>query len=152
MLIVETPHDLLEQVGTELGVSDWVEITQEKINAFADATGDHQWIHVDPERAARELPGGKTIAHGYLSLALIAGLMPQLLNIKQKSATLNYGSNKVRFTAPVVVGSRLRLRSTLTGAEALGEKDIRLTFASMMEVDGSDRPALVAENVTQVMG
>ena len=152
MLTVETPRDLLAKIGSDLGASDWVEITQQKINAFAEATGEYQWIHVDVERAKTALPGGTTIAHGYLSLALIAGLMPQLLRIEKTSATLNYGSNKVRFTAPVPVGSRLRLTSTLAKVAPLGEKDVRVTFASVMELEGSDRPALIVENLTQIMG
>src|ERR1700750_1782258 len=130
--------------GQEIGVSDWVEITQDRINAFADATGDHQWIHVDVERAKREMPGGKTIAHGYLTLSLLPRLSHGIYTIRRRSRGINYGSNKVRFTAPVPAGSRVRLHQTLKNVEDI-EGGVRLTFDSQIEVEGSSRPALVGE-------
>src|SRR5690348_15353153 len=103
--------------GQEIGVSDWVEITQDRINAFADATGDHQWIHVDTARAAKEMPGGKTIAHGYLTLSLIPWLTGGMLRIDGVTRGINYGSDKVRFTNMVPVGSKVRARQKLLAAE-----------------------------------
>ncbi|HUM17813.1 MAG TPA: MaoC family dehydratase, partial [Candidatus Nitrosotalea sp.] len=99
MLKVEKPQDLLQHVGKELGPSEWLTVTQEMIDKFADATGDHQWIHVDVERAKKELPGGKTIAHGYLTLSLLPRLAPTLMAVEKRRRGLNYGSNRVRFTA-----------------------------------------------------
>src|SRR3954466_8381404 len=105
MLELDRPGDLAQYVGKEIGVSDWFTVDQAIIDKFADATGDHQWIHVDVERAKREMPGGKTIAHGYLTLSLIAGLAHQTHDIRHRSRGINYGSDRVRFTAPVQVGS-----------------------------------------------
>src|SRR3979490_1509807 len=119
MLEVERAADLKAYEGKEIGVSDWFTVTQEQIDKFADATGDHQWIHVDVERAKREMPGGKTIAHGFLTLSLIAGLAHQTHDIPQRSRGINYGSDRVRFTAPVPSGSRVRLRQTLTKVEEI---------------------------------
>mgnify|MGYP001162058688 CR=1 FL=1 len=113
MLKVEKPQDLLQHVGKELGPSEWLTVTQEMIDKFADATGDHQWIHVDVERAKKELPGGKTIAHGYLTLSLLPQLAPTLMKIEKRRRGLNYGSNRVRFTAPVPAGAKVRARFTL---------------------------------------
>src|SRR5713226_4425854 len=109
MLKVETPKDLLGLVGRELGPSEWITVDQAMIDKFADATGDHQWIHIDVERAKRDMPGGKTIAHGFLTLSLIAGLAHQTHDIRGRSRGINYGSDRVRFTAPVPSGSRVRL-------------------------------------------
>src|SRR5579862_1212089 len=111
------PNEMQKYVGQEIGVSDWVEITQDRINQFAEATGDHQWIHVDVERAKKEMPGGKTIAHGYLTLSLIPWLTGGMLRIEGVTRGINYGSNKVRFTNMVAVGSRVRARQKLTAAE-----------------------------------
>ena len=132
--------------GQEIGVSDWLEIDQARINQFADATGDHQWIHVDVERAKREMPGGKTIAHGYLTLSLLPRLSHAILHIRKRSRGINYGSNKVRFTAPVPAGSRVRLHQTLKAVEDI-EGGVRMTFDNQIEVEGSSRPALVAETM-----
>ena len=104
MLKVEKPSDLLQHVGETLGPSEWITVTQEMIDKFADATGDHQWIHVDVERAKKEMPGGKTIAHGYLTLSLLPRLAPTLMKVEKRRRGLNYGSNRVRFTAPVPAG------------------------------------------------
>ena len=147
MLVVDRPADMKAHIGKSLGTSDWVLVDQAMIDKFADATGDHQWIHVDVARAAREMPNGKTIAHGFLTLSLLAGLAHQIYEIRQRSRGINYGSNKVRFTAPVSVGSRVRLRQTLKNVEDI-DGGVRLTFDSQMEVEGASRPALVAETLS----
>ncbi len=149
MLEVETPADMAAYVGKKLGVSDWFTVDQKTIDLFAEATGDHQWIHVDVERARREMPGGKTIAHGYLTLSLLPRLTPTIYRIKKRSRGINYGSNKVRFTATVPAGSRIRLHLTLKACEEI-KGGRRLTFESSMELEGSDRPVLVAETLSQV--
>jgi len=136
-------------VGTETGVSEWVEISQERINQFAQATGDHQWIHVDVERAKTELPGGKTIAHGYLTLSLIPFLTGDFLKVEGVTRGINYGSNKVRFTNMVPVGSRVRARSKLLAAEPKGG-GMQLTNEVTIEIEGKDRPACVAETISLI--
>lgn len=146
MLEVATPADMKAYVGKPIGSSGWVTVDQAMIDKFADATGDHQWIHVDVERAKREMPGGKTIAHGFLILSLLAGLAHQVYSIRKRSRGINYGSNRVRFTAPVQVGSRVRLHQTLKNVEDI-EGGVRMTFESTMEVEGNARPALVAETL-----
>ena len=115
------------------------------IDTFADATGDHQWIHVDVERAKREMPGGKTIAHGYLTLSLVPRLAATLLQVTKRSRGLNYGSNKVRFTNAVPAGARVRLRQRIVSAEEVAGNGVRLTSEMTVEIDGQERPALVAE-------
>ncbi|HUB11614.1 MAG TPA: MaoC family dehydratase [Acetobacteraceae bacterium] len=147
MLEVETPADMKAHIGQHLGTSGWVAIDQTMIDKFADATGDHQWIHVDVERAKREMPGGKTIAHGFLTLSLLAGLAHQVYQIRKRSRGINYGSNRVRFTAPVPVGSRVRLSQTLKNVEDI-DGGVRMTFESTMEIEGSTRPALIAETLS----
>jgi acyl dehydratase len=144
MLEVETPKDLLALVGKTLGPSAWITVDQPMIAAFADATGDHQWIHVDVERAKREMPGGKTIAHGYLTLSLVPRMAATLLKVTKRSRGLNYGSNKVRFTNAVPAGARVRLRQRIVNAEAIAG-GVRLTSEMTVEIDGQERPALVAE-------
>jgi acyl dehydratase len=146
MLQVEKPADMKPYIGKQIGSSDWITVDQAMIDKFADATGDHQWIHVDVERAKREMPGGKTIAHGFLTLSLLAGLAHQVYEIRQRSRGINYGSNRVRFTAPVPVGSRVRLSQTLKNVEDI-EGGVRMTFESTMEIEGGTRPALVAETL-----
>src|SRR5947208_3737427 len=113
MLELERPGDLAQYVGKEIGVSDWFTVDQAIIDKFADATGDYQWIHVDVERAKREMPGGKTIAHGYLTLSLVPRLAATFLGVTRRSRGINYGSNKIRFISPVPAGSRIRLRQRL---------------------------------------
>jgi acyl dehydratase len=152
MLKVEKPQDLLQHVGTELGPSEWLTVTQEMIDKFADATGDHQWIHVDVERAKKELPGGKTIAHGYLTLSLLPQLAPTLMKIEKRRRGLNYGSNRVRFTAPVPAGGRVRLRQKLVKVEPVEDNGFRITSEMTMEVEGNTRPAMVAETLGIVYG
>jgi acyl dehydratase len=152
MLMVEKPQDLLQHVGKELGPSEWLTVTQEMIDKFADATGDHQWIHVDVERAKKEMPGGKTIAHGYLTLSLLPQLAPTLMKIEKRRRGLNYGSNRVRFTAPVPAGGRVRLRQKLVKIEPVEDNGFRITSEMTMEVEGNTRPAMVAETLGIVYG
>jgi acyl dehydratase len=144
-LIVETPQDLTSHVGTELGPSDWMIVDQAMIDKFAEATGDHQWIHVDVERAKKEMPGGKTIAHGYLTLSLVPRLAATLVKINKVKRGLNYGSNRVRFTGTVPAGARVRLRQKLVKVEPVEGNGMRVTSEVTMEVEGQQRPALVAE-------
>ena len=145
MLELETPLDIKQHVGRELGPSEWMTVDQPMIDKFADATGDHQWIHVDVERAKKEMPGGKTIAHGYLTLSLLPQLVPQLLKVEKRSRGINYGSNKVRFTNTVPAGSRVRLKQTIKNVEDVEGNGVRITSEMVIEVEGKDRPALVAE-------
>ena len=152
MLNLEAPRDVKRHVGRELGPSEWLTVTQEMIDKFAEATGDHQWIHVDVERAQRELPGGKTIAHGYLTLSLLPRLAPTLMTIAKRRRGLNYGSNKIRFIAPVPAGTRIRLRQRLLNAEEVEDNGLRITSQMTMEVEGSERPAMVAETISVVYG
>lgn len=140
----ESIDDLKDHVDQELSVSDWLTITQQKINLFADATGDHQWIHTDPERAARESPSKGTIAHGFLSLSLIAPLFASALSVGTTKVSINYGLNRVRFTAPVQSGDRIRARFTLTEYVGL-DPGAQLTWTVLIEREGGDKPALIAE-------
>ena len=146
MLEIETPKDLLQQVGRELGPSEWMTVDQAMIDKFADATGDHQWIHVDVERAKREMPGGTTIAHGYLTLSLVPRLAATLMRVKKRSRGVNYGSNKVRFISPVPAGARIRLRQRIANVEQI-QGGVRVTSEMTVEVEGQARPALVAETI-----
>ena len=147
MLVVETPQDLSKHVGETLGPSAWITVDQATIDKFAEATGDHQWIHVDVERARRELPGGKTIAHGYLTLSLLPRMIPELLKVTKRSRGVNYGSNKIRFVSPVPAGARVRLRSTIKNVEPVEGNGVRITFEAVIEVEGQERPAMVAETL-----
>lgn len=142
-----TVADLQALAGIELGPTEWVEISQDKIDAFADVTGDHQWIHVDPERA-KETPLGSTIAHGLLTLSLAPGLMEQLMAYDGFAHALNYGYEKVRFPAPVPVGSRLRMRVTIADvAEVPGGAQVTVT--QTLEVEGGAKPVCVAQLVVR---
>ena len=135
--------------GQEIGVSEWVEIDQERINMFAEATGDHQWIHVDVERAKKEMPGGKTIAHGYLTLSLIPMLGAQIMRITGVSRGINYGSNKLRFTNTVPVGSKVRARQKLISVEPRAG-GLQMVNEMTIEIEGQDRPACVAETISLI--
>jgi acyl dehydratase len=146
MLSVERPADLIDYAGKKLGTSDWVLIDQAMIDAFAEATGDKSWFHVDPERAKREMPGGCTIAHGFLTLSLVAHLSSTIYEIRQRRRGVNYGMNRLRFTAPVPAGSRVRLHETLKAAEAI-EGGVRLTMDCTIELEGEQRPAMLAEMI-----
>jgi acyl dehydratase len=139
--------DLPKLAGQETGVSDWVEITQDRINKFADATGDHQWIHIDVVRAAKEMPGGKTIAHGYLTLSLIPWLTGDFLRVEGATRGINYGSDKVRFTNMVPVGSKVRARAKLLSAEMMKNGGMQMRNEVTVEIEGQDRPACVAETI-----
>jgi acyl dehydratase len=140
-------------VGKELGVSDWLTIDQQRVNAFADCTGDHQWIHVDVARAQRESPFGTTIAHGYLTLSLLpamqysVGTMPEGVQ-----AALNYGTDKVRFINPVKVGARIRDRITLVAAENKGSGRLLMTTRHTVEIEGEEKPAMVADTLAMLLG
>jgi len=139
-----------DAVGEHLGHSDWLEITQDRIDQFADATGDHQWIHVDTERAANESPFGTTIAHGYLTLSLVSYFLPQVVEVRGISMGLNYGTDKVRFPAPVPVGSKLRAGGELTDVRDV-PGGIQTTMTVTVEVEGSDKPACVAEILSRFL-
>ena len=142
-------NELKAAVGAEVGVSDWIEITQDRINKFAEATGDEQWIHVDTERAARESPGGSTIAHGLLSLSLIPMFIRGIIGVKGLKNTLNYGANRIRYLTPVPAGSRLRARVTVVEAEDVPPDALRVTYKVTIELEGGKRPACVAEVIGQ---
>ncbi len=144
MVELERPADLVAWVGKEIGVSDWSLIDQKKISAFAELTGDDFWIHVDVERAASEMPDGKTIAHGFMTLSLIPFLVRSVYRIRLRGKGLNYGLNRVRYTSPVQVGSRVRLRQTIKAADIV-EGGVRVTSDCVIEIEGQERPALVAE-------
>jgi acyl dehydratase len=141
--------DLPGLVGTETGVSDWLEITQERVNQFADATGDHQWIHVDVERATKEMGG--PIAHGYLTLSLIPFLSQGLMPVKGVTRGINYGSDKVRFTNMVRIGKRVRLRQKLLSVEERSG-GLQLKNQCTIEIEGEERPACVAETISMIYG
>jgi len=136
-------------VGTEAGVTNWVEITQDRIDKFAEASGDEQWIHVDEERAARELPGKTTIAHGLLTLSLIPMFMRSIVGLKGLKNTLNYGANRIRYLSPVPAGSRLRARVDVMQAEDVPPDALRVTYKVTIEIEGGKRPACVAEVIGQ---
>jgi len=138
--------ELPSLAGQEIGVSDWVAIDQDRIDKFADATDDHQWIHVDIERAKKEMPDGKTIAHGYLTLSLIPMLAARIMRVTGVSRGINYGSNKVRFINAVQVGSRVRGRQKLLSAEPRGE-GMQLISEFTIEIEGQERPACIAETI-----
>ena len=149
--VFASPDDLLGAVGDHLGHSDWVTVDQGRIDMFAEATGDHQWIHVDPQAAA-EGPFGATIAHGYLTLALTNLLLPQIVRVDGISMGINYGVNRVRFPQPVLVGSRLRASATLTSAEELpGGAGVQTVITAAVEVEGQAKPACVVESVSRFL-
>ncbi len=138
--------DIKSVIGQELGVSDWHLVTQPEINAFADATHDHQWIHVDVERAKKESPFGGPVAHGYYTLSLAPYLMSQIWSVQGVKMGVNYGLNRLRFPAPVLVGKRVRARATLNKVEDV-PGGIQVTVGITFEVEGSDKPVCVAEGV-----
>lgn len=141
-------EELVAVKGQVVGHSDWVTITQEAVNLFADATGDHQWIHVDPERAAAG-PFGTTIAHGYLTLALLPRLMHQIYSVAGIKLAINYGLNKVRFPAPVPVGSKVRAESSVVDVAEVGDGAYQLTLSTTVAIDGAPKPACVAESIVR---
>lgn len=147
MRTITSVDDAIAAVGTELGTSDWLLVDQARIDTFADATGDHQWIHVDPQRAAAESPYGATIAHGLLTLSLIPALSKQCFVVENVRMGINYGFNNVRFVAPVPVGSRVRVRSVLTDATKVDDGTVQLTVQHTVELEGGAKPAAVAEMI-----
>lgn len=146
MLIIEPPSRLADMVGTTIGPGEWLTVDQRKIDAFAELTGDRQWIHVDTKRAAREMPGGKTIAHGFLVLALLGRLMPPLYDVRGASRVLNYGSDRLRFLNVVPAGARVRATIAFKAVEPApgGRKCVTETT---IEVEGQTKPALLAESI-----
>ena len=145
--VFKTPADLEGAVGQHLGYSDWLEIDQARIDKFADATGDHQWIHVDPVRA-KDGPFGKCIAHGYLTQSLVNLFLPQIMEVQNISMGVNYGADKLRFPAPVPVGTRIRGGGELIQAEAV-KGGIQATIRVTVEIEGADRPACVVDTVSR---
>ncbi|MET0900635.1 MAG: MaoC family dehydratase [Mycobacterium sp.] len=148
MRTFESVDELVAAKGEELGSSEWVTITQDEVNLFADATGDHQWIHVDPERAAQG-PFGATIAHGFLTLALLPRLTHQIFAVNGVKLGINYGLNKVRFPSPVPVGSKVRGTTTLADTQDVGQGTVQATLTTVIEIDGAAKPACVAESIVR---
>ena len=144
----ETLDDLRGATGQHLGWTEWIDITQERVNLFADATGDHQWIHVDVERANAESPFGAPIAHGYLTLALSNLLLPELLAVPGASAGVNYGTGKVQFPSPVPVGGRIRGGAEITAVEEIAG-GVQTTITITIQVEGQDKPACVIESLSR---
>ena len=148
MKVFASLQEVAQCVGQEVAVSEWITVTQEQIDLFAQATGDHQWIHVDPKRAA-EGPFGTTIAHGYLTLSLVPKFFESAMRIDNVRMSINYGLNKVRFMAPVPVNSRLRARITLLGCDPLEPQGFQQTWQVQVEREGSDKPVCVAESIAR---
>ena len=146
MITVDGIEEIKELTGRDLGRSDWLEVTQDRVDRFADATGDHQWIHVDPERA-KAGPFGGTIAHGYLTLALVIPLFTELLEIKGVTMGVNYGLEKVRFPNPVRVGSKIRLAATVAEVTEVAGNGVQMLLDFTVEIDGETKPACVARPV-----
>ena len=151
MKVISSIDDAVGLVGQELGVGEWKEIDQKRIDAFADVTEDHQWIHLDVERAKTESPYGTTIAHGFLTLSLIPGLSRDNFRVDNAKMAINYGLNKVRFLAAVPSGGRIRARSELVDAEKVGDTMVNLTVRQTVELDGSDKPAAVADTIVRLI-
>jgi len=149
--VISSIEDAIATVGQELGVSQWIAVDQDRINAFADTTGDHQWIHVDVERARSESPYGTTIAHGFLTLSLIPALSKDNYRVDNAKMRINYGLNKVRFLAPVPAGSLVRLRSDLVDAKKVNDSTADLTVQQTVELNGSEKPAAVAEVIARMV-
>ena len=147
-MIFETPLKLRDHVGDRLGESDWLEITQDRIDKFADATGDHQWIHVDPERA-KDGPFGACIAHGYLTMSLVNLFLPQIVDVRGISMGVNYGADRLRFPAPVPVGSRVRGSAELIGAQETKDGGVQATIRVSVEIEGGDRPGCVIDTISR---
>jgi acyl dehydratase len=151
MKVIKSIDDAQSLIGQELGVSQWLEIDQKRINDFADVTGDHQWIHVDVERAKAESPYRTPIAHGFLTLSLIPALSKDNFRVENAKLAINYGLNKVRFLAAVPVDSRVRVRSELADAAKVDDNTVNLTVRHTIEIDGVDKPAAVAEMIVRVI-
>lgn len=147
-VVFESPRDMLGQEGRALGASDWLLIDQAMIDAFAALTGDDQWIHVDPARAAAG-PFGKTIAHGYFTLSLVNGFLPQLIDVRGFSAGVNVGADYLRFVAPVPVGSRVRAVGEIRKVEVVKDEAVQATYRMTVEIEGGERPACVVDAVAR---
>ena len=150
MIIIQSPSEIKEYIDKPLTPSNWYDVTQEKINDFASATSDHQWIHIDVERAKKEMPEGKTIAHGYFMVSLLPKLAAQNAEIKNSSRTLNYGSDKVRFINMVKVGSQVRLNRTIISCEKMKNGGFRVVNKCELEIKDEDKPAFIAETISLV--
>lgn len=150
MRILENIEELKTLIGQEIGISEWTTISQDRINKFADATGDHQWIHIDVERAKNELPGGTTIAHGFLTLSLLPKLAQEIYKVKGIRHSLNYGSDRIRFTAPVPAESRVRGRYKLKSTEDVKDNGVKIIGEMTIEIEGRDRPACIVESISIV--
>ena len=148
MVIIQSPSEIPNYIDKPLTPSEWYHVTQEKINKFADATSDHQWIHVDEERAKKEMPDGKTIAHGYYMVSLLPKLAAQNAEIKNTSRTLNYGSDKVRFINMVKVGSYVRLSRTIVSCDEMKNGGFRVVNKCELEIKDESKPAFVAETIS----
>ena len=148
MRVIASIEELKSLIGQEVAITDWFAITQERVNLFADATGDHQWIHLDAERCRRESPFGGTIAHGFLTLSLLPMMLESALSMPSAKMGVNYGLNKVRFPAPVPVGSRVRGRMALLEVEDIGD-GTQIVFKVTMEREGGDKPVCVAESIVR---
>ena len=152
MKVISSNADAQALIGSELGVSDWMTIDQDRVNSFAEVTGDHQWIHVDVERARKESPYRAPIAHGFLTLSLIPALSKDNFRVQNAKLVINYGLNKVRFLNAVPVGARIRVRSELADATTKDDGGtVDLTVRHTIEIDGADKPAAVAEMIARVL-
>jgi acyl dehydratase len=149
MKVITSVGDAVDTIGQELGIGQWKEIDQQRIDDFADVTEDHQWIHVDTDRAKAESPYGATIAHGFLTLSLIPKLSKDTYRVDNAKMGVNYGLNKVRFLAPVTAGSRIRVRSELADADKVNDNTVNLTVRHTLEIEGSDKPAAVVELIAR---
>lgn len=148
-LCLDSTAAVLASVGQALGPTDWITVTQERINTFADATGDHQWIHVDPERAQAG-PFGACVAHGYLTLSLANLFLPQLVRYERLKMGVNYGCDKVRFPAPVKVGARIRGRGEVVAAEPVKGDGVQITVRISVEIEGTDKPGCVVDTISRL--
>jgi len=146
--IFSCAKDVIDSLNTDLGVSDWLLIEQERINNFAEATGDHQWIHVDPVKA-QSGPYGATIAHGYLTLSLVNYFLPQIIELKNLSMGINYGVDKVRFPMPVVCGSQIRGSAKTTHVDVINEKAVQATIRVTVEIQGEEKPACIIDTISR---
>jgi acyl dehydratase len=151
MKVISSIDEAQGLVGQELGVGEWHEIDQKRINEFADVTGDHQWIHIDTDRATNESPYGTTIAHGFLTLSMIPAMSKDNFRVENAKMAINYGLNKVRFLAAVPSGGRIRARSELVEAAKAGEGLVNLTVRHTIELDGSEKPAAVADSIVRII-
>ena len=147
--VFQNPQELKGAVGRHLGHSDWLEITQERIDQFAQATGDHQWIHVDPERAKAESPFGGPIAHGYLTQSLVNFFLPQIVQVRGIAMGINYGADRLRFPAPVPVGAKVRAGAELLEVEETRDGPVQAKLRVTVEIEGSDKPGCVIDTISR---